>query len=252
MTAVYTPTLVVPSCSPTLPSPIEFGILGGGKFALPILPNIGESLLSLALRGFQLAAPAYAAQAPIIVLLRAVAAIKTFIEDLPENVLNPPGLVASINNLVTSLAAIVSLAVPAVAFGQQVLGTIRLLRFLLQAIQAEVVRLAARQVAINEAIAKATELGNASMLATAQCAQLRLAGDVDLINRSVATSVGPVFALVNALLCVLVGHGTVLPVVPSIDVNNLVASVFDPVLTALTALETVVSAIAAPGVSFDC
>jgi len=249
VSAVYTPTITVPPCSPPLPDLLALTLLGGVTIQIPVT----GSLIERALRGCELAVPAMSSQAPLLLLLKAAAALKDFVTDLPQNIIPPfTGLAASINRLTSSLLALVALTNPAFAFGQQLLGTIRLTRLVVQGLQAEVVKFAQRQTDINQRLAQAAALGNQQLLQLATCEQQRLAADIALRNRSIEAALGPLLAFANVVLCLVFGHGTVMPTVPAISVDSLVAEAFQPVLDALTDLEAAVSAIAGAGASFSC
>jgi hypothetical protein len=257
--AVFIPLPTIPACSTAVPTPIVVPLIGGGQYVFPQPPNLLGDALAPALQAMRDLGMQLAPMVPSIILIRAVVAIRDFIIGLPGNIaqavppiLNARPLADSITNVENALVAVVSLASPQFAFARMLLGFVRVMRLYLQAMRDRVVTLIRRNTDINDAIAKATALGNTTMLQNAQCAQQRLASDIDALNAS-AASAGAVIQMFGVLLCLLIpGHVVAIPAVPTVDANALAAEVFDPPLAVLDALESRLGPLASVGADFRC
>ena len=250
----YSLTLGAPPCN--RPPPVSFCIPtpGGGQFCLPQLPRFQDPLeLFLAmLRSFGIF---MIPLIPVILILRALVAIKDFITGLPENTaqaiaLNPQPLIDSVTRVVDAMAAVVQLAIPIFAFAAMVKAVVRAYLGFLVALRAQIVLILLAYARANAALQKAQQSGNLSMLTNAQCAR----ENIDQKYAALIASLGPVaviLGIVNVLLCLFLGHGLVTLALP--DASGGINTVLLPLDVAIATI-TAVLALLPDGTigSFSC
>ena len=245
----YTPTVVLPPCTPTTPVALVITMPGGGQISL-----IADTF-DAAVRALLSANLPLVALAPLFLVLKAVSSIVSFIVNLPSNVaqaiaFNPKPLVDSVNNVISSTVGVIQLALPPVAFALMARGLVQLLRNFLVALKARIDQLAARYARVDTLIELANNLGNAGMLANATCAREDLDSRVARMNAQMGAAT-VLIGLVNVIIClVTLGQSEGLGPLPSADPTGATSVVFDPVIAVLDALLALIPNVST--VSLEC
>jgi hypothetical protein len=232
----WAPTLVPAVCTPTGIPLNAFGLFGGGQFDLPLIPRVGDPLELLG-KGFQNLGLQTSPLAPTLTVLKAAASLVNFVTNLPGNIaaaiaFNPVPLADSVAAVVGAGSDLVALSILPLQLCKMVRGALTLLIQYLQTLKAQIVTLIARFTNVNAMIARAQALGNALMLANSQCAKNRLLAKCTALDAFLA-SLGVALALISTLLCLITG-GELSLTIPPIDGNSLVATIFDPLIAAVT------------------
>lgn len=232
----YAPSLSALACSTPVLSQISMTLWGGATFSLPVGPGAERPLavMARALSGLGMQS---APLAPLIKMLRVLSSVVGLVQAIAS--LNPVEIATKTAQLASAVADVAALVAFPIELARQVRGFLSMLIAFVQALQADIIRLAARYTDVNAMIADATAAGNAAWLANAQCAKERLDSDVAQLNALLA-SVGVAIQVVSILYCLVTG-GQHLAALPTLDPGALTGVVFDPVISALTIARDAIS-----------
>ena len=240
--STYSPTLPALNCQPTLLSPLQFTLFGGGAFNLPMPMAAGDPLKQMS-RGLDALGLQLAPLGPVITQLKFANAVANLVTNLPSDMaqliaFNPSPLATDVAAVVGASSDLVALAVLPLQLISMTRGAVQLLVSYFTALKNRITTIVARYTNVNAIIAAATAAGRTALLANMTCKRERLDTAVTAMNNSIVAA-GLVLAMIQVIICLVAGHATVLPGVPTLSPAGLVATVFDAVIAALNAILTI-------------
>lgn len=234
----YAPTLPAVVCSPAIFPDLQASFFGGVLVNMPLLPRVPDPV-EMGGRFLQQMGVAAAPLSPILVQLKALAAVVNLAKNLPTDVaqavvgvISP--LATDVNTVITASTDLVALSLLPLQLTKMCRGFLVGLRVYLVALKSQVTTLIARYLNVNSMIAKATTAANALWLGNATCAKEKLDAKIAALNAHMAAILVPL-AIVLVLICFITGGHPVISL-PTLDPAELVAAIFDIPIAAIDVL----------------
>lgn len=173
-------TVECPSIPP-LPDPLEITLPGGVTLAHINLLDIIQ--------------PALAPLVPLFNIVDTVVTIFNCLKAVPEVITNPSGIVECLGDLGKAVGKLLRL-IPQLSVPLMIIGLIDMLTATLKQARSQFVHLNSQAEQITEAVDKAKNLNDATLMAVAQCAEANVAQEAANVGKQLE-SLGQLLGLIN-------------------------------------------------------